>query len=85
MLLFLLRARLVRRLERRGLLETARDETDRRATMVRPTEAGQSTLTAVMRKRRSLLVDALAETSIARTQETEASLQELVAALEPFA
>jgi DNA-binding MarR family transcriptional regulator len=33
-------SRLVRRLERRGLVTTARDERDRRATLVRPTEAG---------------------------------------------
>ena len=52
-------SRLIRRLERRGLLTTERDDADRRATIVRSTEAGATTRTQVMTRRRELLAEAL--------------------------
>jgi DNA-binding MarR family transcriptional regulator len=53
-------SRLLRRLERRGYVATARDESDRRATLVRLTVAGSRLRTAVIERRRALLNEALA-------------------------
>jgi DNA-binding MarR family transcriptional regulator len=52
-------SRLVRRLERRGLVTAARDEDDRRATIVRPTEKGLRLWEDVVGRRRRRLVAAL--------------------------
>jgi len=52
-------SRLVRRLERRGLVTAIRDERDRRATIVRPTEAGFRLWEDVAGRRRRRLVAAL--------------------------
>lgn len=57
-------SRLVRRLERRRLVTTERDERDRRATIVRPTPAGLASWNAVAERRRrriATLLDDLAE------------------------
>lgn len=48
-------SRLIRRLERRGLVMTQRDETDRRVTRVRPTERGRRIHDAVVAARRNEL------------------------------
>lgn len=53
-------SRLVQRLERRGLVSTARDESDRRATLVTMTEQGQDLRTRVVTCRRALMEEALA-------------------------
>lgn len=53
-------SRLVRRLERRGLVGTERDEADRRATLVRLTDAGERIRAAIVERRRQLIRDALA-------------------------
>jgi DNA-binding MarR family transcriptional regulator len=53
-------SRLVRRLERRGLVSTARDEADRRATLVRMTAAGRRLRNRVVDRRRDLMDAALA-------------------------
>ncbi len=53
-------SRLVRRLERRGLVVAERDEADRRATLVRLTPAGKHLRTALVDCRRQLVRDALA-------------------------
>ena len=53
-------SRLVRRLERRGLVSTERDEGDRRATLVRMTLAGRALRDDVVERRRALMEDALA-------------------------
>ncbi len=48
-------SRLVRRLERHGLVTSERDERDRRATLVRPTTAGLELRDAVVRHRREAM------------------------------
>ena len=50
-------SRLVRRLERRGLVATERDETDRRATLVRATPAGRELWTSLVDHRRALIAE----------------------------
>ena len=52
-------SRLVRRLERRGLVTTARDEADRRGTIVRPTAAGLQLWRDLVDYRRRLIADLL--------------------------
>ena len=52
-------SRLVRRLERRGLVRSERDEADRRATIVRLSPAGELLRGALIRRRRELIRDAL--------------------------
>ena len=57
-------SRVVRRLERRGLVTTARDESDRRGTLVRATPAGLHAWEQLVQYRRRMisdLVDALPE------------------------
>jgi DNA-binding MarR family transcriptional regulator len=54
-------SRLIRRLEDRGLVSTARDEGDRRRTIVRPTTAGHELWQTVVRERRRLIADVLKE------------------------
>lgn len=56
-------SRLVRRLERRGLVSTERDEGDRRATLVRMTLAGRALRDDVINRRRTLMEEALATRS----------------------
>jgi Transcriptional regulators len=53
-------SRLVRRLERRGLVLTERDEADRRATLVRLTRTGERIRIALVERRGELVRDALA-------------------------
>ena len=50
-------SRLVRRLERRGLLSTERDESDRRGTIVRATPAGLQLWTSLVDYRRRMIAD----------------------------
>ncbi|MBI3750588.1 MAG: MarR family transcriptional regulator [Chloroflexi bacterium] len=57
-------SRLIRRLERRGLVAAVRDETDRRATLVRLTPAGRVLRQALVDGRRQMVreaIDGLAE------------------------
>ena len=53
-------SRLLSRLERRGLLASARDESDRRGTNVWLTPAGQGVRDSVIKRRRELMLSALA-------------------------
>ena len=48
-------SRLVRRLERRGLVLTGRDDSDRRATIVRPTAEGTELWSTLVEHRRRLI------------------------------
>jgi DNA-binding MarR family transcriptional regulator len=50
-------SRLLRRLEGRGLLSLTRGESDRRATVARPTPEGSRFLVAVLSHRRALLAE----------------------------
>jgi DNA-binding MarR family transcriptional regulator len=52
-------SRLVRRLERRGLVTTARDEADRRGTIVRPTPGGMDLWSKLVDYRRGLIANLL--------------------------
>ena len=52
-------SRVVRRLERRGLVTTARDESDRRGTLVHPTPAGLHTWEQLVQYRRRMISDLL--------------------------
>ena len=52
-------SRLVRRLERRGLVASERDETDRRGTVVRVTPAGHALFTSLVEYRRHLIAELL--------------------------
>jgi DNA-binding MarR family transcriptional regulator len=52
-------SRLIQRLERRGFATTERDESDRRATLVRMTAAGNEVRQAVVACRRELMEAAL--------------------------
>ena len=52
-------SRLVRRLERRGLVTSARDEADRRGTIVRPTTLGLQLWANLVDYRRRLIADLL--------------------------
>jgi DNA-binding MarR family transcriptional regulator len=54
-------SRLVQRLERRGLVSTERDESDRRATVVRATAAGTQLWSTLVDHRRQLIARVLAE------------------------
>lgn len=54
-------SRLVRRLERQGLVTTERDETDRRRQIVRPTPTGQQLWHDLLEYRRRLIADLLDE------------------------
>lgn len=56
-------SRLVRRLERDGLVTTERDEADRRATLVKLTPAGHQLRDRVVARRRALMEEALATRS----------------------
>ncbi len=53
-------SRMIQRLERRGLVETHRDETDRRATLVSLTSNGSQLRGAVVACRREMMEAALA-------------------------
>lgn len=52
-------SRLVGRLRARGLVETAKDPSDARVTLVRLTETGAVLRTAVVDRRRSILISAM--------------------------
>ena len=74
-------SRLVRRLERRGLVVAERDEADRRATLVRLTEAGERIRGAIVGRRRQLVRDALAAREEGLSVELVGGLGEIGAAL----
>src|ERR1035437_10988056 len=53
-------SRLVRRLERRGVIVAEQDPNDGRATILRATSTGVAVRVAMMARRRELMTDALA-------------------------
>jgi DNA-binding MarR family transcriptional regulator len=75
-------SRLIRRLERRGLVTTERDNADRRATIVRSTQAGAATRAQVMARRRELLADALGASMEPLPISLDAGLDAIALALE---
>ena len=78
-------SRLVRRLERRGLVTTERDERDRRATVVRPTDRGRR-LWRDVEEHRCRLIEAMLD---ARTEplpeRLPEGLEELASTLSRYA
>jgi DNA-binding MarR family transcriptional regulator len=78
-------SRLVRRLERDGLVVTERDESDRRATLVSLTKKGHQLRDLVVSRRRALLDEALAMRSPKIPKSLVPGLAAIARALEPYA
>ncbi len=76
--------RLVQRLQRRGLIGVEPDPSDGRATILRATTAGAATKVAMMARRRSLIVDALAERRNDLSPEAAGELETIAEALERY-
>ncbi len=74
-------SRLVRRLERRGLVASERDEADRRATLVRLTPAGQRIRAALVRRRQELIRELLARHPIPLAGDLQVGLEQIGEAL----
>jgi DNA-binding MarR family transcriptional regulator len=77
-------SRMVRRLERNGLVTTMRDETDRRATNVRMTLKGRDIRQKVVQCRRSMMEEALAAHAPRLPRGLVAGLATISAAFEPY-
>lgn len=77
-------SRLVRRLERRGLVTAERAEDDRRATNVRLTDGGRQVRDLVLRRRRALVERATEDARSGVSAETIAALELLADALSRF-
>ena len=73
-------SRLVGRLQRRGLVETRRAETDGRVVLVSLTSAGETLRTRIVERRRAELVMRLADAP--RTAQAERLVERLAEALE---
>lgn len=74
-------SRLLRRLERRGLVTTQRDERDRRATIVRLTAAGVAVHSDVVRQRRESISAALGRGRAPSSPEVMRALEGITDAL----
>jgi DNA-binding MarR family transcriptional regulator len=74
--------RVLRRLERQGLIGTQREEADRRRVLVQLTADGQGLRREVMEHRRSLLREALRQAMVQLEAEHLASLERIAIALE---
>jgi len=77
-------SRILRRLERRGLISTARDERDRRATLVKLTPAGVATRRKVLSSRQRSIAQALADGTQPLPGDLVAGLEAIVGALAPL-
>ncbi|HET7029115.1 MAG TPA: MarR family transcriptional regulator [Candidatus Limnocylindrales bacterium] len=77
-------SRLVRRLERRGLVTAERDEADRRATRVRLTPLGEAIRVALVDRRRELVRAALARRAGPLSTDLLTGLAEISEALQRF-
>ncbi len=78
-------SRLVRRLEMRGLVETARAEDDRRATTVSATRRGRDLVDDVIAQRRGLIEQALRDQPRDRGAIAVTVIEELAARMAEFA
>jgi DNA-binding MarR family transcriptional regulator len=74
-------SRLVRRLEDRGLVDTRRDESDRRATNVRLTSGGVGLRDTLVVRRRELLRSALAASPLPSDSDVADGLDHITRAL----
>ncbi len=77
-------SRLVRRLERHGLVTAERDDADRRATDVRLTHPGRALRGAVLTRRRELIEGALADARLHVPDRGAALLERIADALAVF-
>ncbi len=77
--------RLLRRLERRGLLALETDPDDRRATRARLTEAGQATRDAILAFRRRMLTDVAHAVTSPRHRDLASGLAAIAAQLGRYA
>jgi DNA-binding MarR family transcriptional regulator len=77
--------RQLRRLERRGLVELATDEVDRRATRARLTPAGRDVRDAIVRYRRRILLQRAGTLADRPTEALSRELEAVAQVLEPFA
>ena len=77
-------SRLIRRLERDGLVTTERDETDRRATLVKLTPKGHRLRDRVVARRRALMEEALASRSPKIPRGLAPGLAAIARAFEPY-
>jgi DNA-binding MarR family transcriptional regulator len=77
-------SRILRRLERRGLITTRRDERDRRATLVRLTAAGVSARRKVMQSRQRSVAAALGDGVDPLPRTLTDGLEAIVRALAPL-
>ena len=77
--------RLLRRLERRGLLALETDPDDRRATRARLTEAGQATRDAILAYRRRMLTDVANAVTLPRHGDLASGLAAIAAELGRYA
>ncbi len=77
--------RLLRRLERRGLLALETDPDDRRATRARLTEAGQATRDAILAYRRRMLTDVAHAVALPRDRDLASGLAAIAAELGRYA
>lgn len=77
--------RLLRRLERRGLLALETDPDDRRATRARLTEAGQATRDAILAYRGRMLTDVAHAVTLARDGDLASGLAAIAAELGRYA
>ena len=77
--------RLLRRLERRGLLDLATDPDDRRATRARLTEAGRATRDAILAYRQRVLTDVAHAANSRGHQDLAGGLGAIAALLERYA
>jgi DNA-binding MarR family transcriptional regulator len=78
-------SRLVRRLQRRGVVFVAEDPDDRRATILRATPAGVAMRVATMARRRTLMAEALAARRGPLPDELGGALDAIADALERHA
>jgi DNA-binding MarR family transcriptional regulator len=77
-------SRLIRRLERGGLVASNRDEEDRRATLVTLTPAGRRLRDDVVRRRRVLREEALIARGTRLPDDLNGGLAAIARAFEPF-
>lgn len=77
-------SRLLTRLERRGLVASRRDDTDRRATIVTLTPHGDAVRTAVIDRRRELMLQAIRRQGRHLPRELRGGLDVLGTAFEPY-
>jgi DNA-binding MarR family transcriptional regulator len=77
-------SRILRRLERRGLITTRRDERDRRATLVRLTPAGVAARRKVMQSRQRAVAGALGDGASPLPPSLVDGLEAIVRALAPL-